>query len=108
MKNQPVPLKNIRLSVVVTVFSETFSIDDEPSEDSVVSVRWIIKALNLAVQQDFHDVSELLVSGVMSRILAGYPPRTLSRAGGYASMYIRLDVTWVAMILRVDYRRSIL
>lgn len=28
MKNQPVPLKNIRLSVVVTVFSETFSIDE--------------------------------------------------------------------------------
>lgn len=78
---------------------ETFSIDDEPSEDSIVSVRWIIKALNLAVQQDFHDISELLVSGVMSRILAGYPPRTISRAGGYASMHIRLDVTWVAMIL---------
>lgn len=78
---------------------ETFSIDDEPSEDSVVSVRWIIKALNLAVQQYFHDISELLVSGVTSRILAGYPPRTLSRAGGYASMHIRLDVTWVAMIL---------
>ena len=78
---------------------ETFSIDDEPSEDSVVSVRWIIKALNLAVQQDFHDISELLVSGVMSRILAGYPPRTLSRAGGHASIHINLDVTWVAMIL---------
>lgn len=78
---------------------ETFSIDDEPSEDSVVSVRWIIKALNLAVQQDFRDISELLVSGVMSRILAGYPPRPLSRTGGYASMHIRLDVTWAAMIL---------
>jgi len=78
---------------------ETFSIEDEPNGDSVASVRWIIKALNLAVQQDFHDISELLVSGVMSRILAGYPPRTLSRAGGYASMHIRLDVTWVAMIL---------
>ena len=78
---------------------EIFSIDNEPSEDSLVSVRWIIKALNLAVQQDFHDISKLLVSGVMSRILAGYPPRTLSRAGGHASMHIRLDVTWVAMIL---------
>jgi ankyrin repeat protein len=78
---------------------ETFSIDDEPSEDSVISVRWIVKALNLAVRRDFRDISELLVSGVMSRILAGYPPRTLSRAGGHASMHIRLDVTWVAMIL---------
>jgi len=74
---------------------ETFSIDGEPSEDSVVSVRGIIKALNLAVEQDFRDISELLVS----RILAGYPPRPLSHTGGYASMHIRLNVTWAAMIL---------
>lgn len=74
---------------------ETFSIDDEPSEDSVVSMRWIIKALNLAVQQDIRDISELLVSMAMSRILAGYPPKTLSCASEHASIHVRLNVTWL-------------
>lgn len=69
------------------------------SEQSTVAMLGILKALGLSVHEGFHDISNALISEIMSRVLGGCPPRFLPRTRGHASIHLYLDVTWVAMIL---------
>lgn len=69
------------------------------SEQSTVAMLGILKALDLGVHEGFYDISNALISKIMSRALGGCPPRFLLRTRGHASIHLYLDVTWVAMIL---------